>query len=197
MREIAQLLEQRLVTAQELKDFLASICCERYENLEQFDNERASLEKSYPTYSEAQECGTDVRWGDFKLGRLPAFLYEDLSSRSQYVEDSNQMSQSPVMSQAEDYGDAAQYRTTFGRAFQYFQSRCQHHTHKMVNGKRIVPNACRSKCKPNQCKHEAPWSGLSFMDDYTSAGVQRHRAKIQSSLQWCTKLAWSDTSTSQ
>ena len=39
-----------------------------------------------------------------------------------------------------------------------FQSRCQHHIHKMVNGKRIVPNACRSKAKPTVCKHEAPWT---------------------------------------
>ena len=28
----------------------------------------------------------------------------------------------------------------------------------MVNGKRIVPNACRSKAKPTVCKHEAPWT---------------------------------------
>ena len=103
MKETAQLLEQRLVTAQELKDFLANICCERYENLEKFNDDRASLEK----YSEAQECGTDLRWGDFKLGRLPAFLYEDISSRSHSVEDSKQMSQSPVMSQVDDYVDAA------------------------------------------------------------------------------------------
>ena len=38
------------------------------------------------------------------------------------------------------------------------QERCQHHIHKVVNGKRIVPNACRSKTKPKECKHEAPWT---------------------------------------
>ena len=27
-----------------------------------------------------------------------------------------------------------------------------------VNGKRVIPNACRSKTKPKECKHEAPWT---------------------------------------
>ena len=56
------------------------------------------------------------------------------------------------------FNEARSYKTMFDEVFQYFQSRCQHHIHKLVNGKRIVPNACRSKCKPKECKHEAPWT---------------------------------------
>ena len=54
--------------------------------------------------------------------------------------------------------EANKYRSQFESAFQYFQSRCQHHIHKLVNGKRVVPNACRSKSRPTECKHEAPWT---------------------------------------
>lgn len=50
------------------------------------------------------------------------------------------------------------YQANFAHCFQYFQSRCQHHIHKLVNGKRIIPNACRSKTRQNECKHGAPWT---------------------------------------
>ena len=54
--------------------------------------------------------------------------------------------------------DGASYKHKFGVAFQYLQRRCQHHIHKLVTGKRVVPNACRSKAKPTECKYEAPWT---------------------------------------
>ena len=54
--------------------------------------------------------------------------------------------------------DGASYKQQFDIAFQYSQRRCQHHIHKLVKGKRVVPNACRSKAKPTECKHEAPWT---------------------------------------
>ena len=56
MKEIAKMLEERLVTAQELKDFLSNICCESYNDLQQFNDERQAIEKNFPTYSEQQEC---------------------------------------------------------------------------------------------------------------------------------------------
>ena len=37
MKEIARMLEERLVTAQELKDFLSHICCESYNDLQHFN----------------------------------------------------------------------------------------------------------------------------------------------------------------
>ena len=54
--------------------------------------------------------------------------------------------------------DGASYKQKNEVAFQYLQRRCQHHIHKLVKGKRVVPNACRSKAKPTECKYEAPWT---------------------------------------
>jgi hypothetical protein len=103
-------------------------------------------------YSEDTECVGKPVWGDVKFGRIPAFLYED----SQEV-------QSEVQSQTMQ-DDAASFKDKFDHAFQYFQSRCQHHIHKIVNGKRIIPNACKSKQKSNECKHEAPWNNLVSLE---------------------------------
>ena len=63
-----------------------------------------------------------------------------------------------ISKEMDDPFEANEYKSMFEKAFQYFQSRCQHHIHKLVNGKRVVPNACRSKRKPTECQHEAPWS---------------------------------------
>ena len=50
MKEIAESLEKSLVTAQELKDFLSNIWCESYSDLQQFNEERATLEKNFPAH---------------------------------------------------------------------------------------------------------------------------------------------------
>ena len=55
LKEIADLLEAKLVTADELKAFLANICVESYGNVEEFQQERAKLEEHFPTYSETTE----------------------------------------------------------------------------------------------------------------------------------------------
>ena len=77
MKEIAEKLQAGFVQAQELKDYTAAICCESYYDLPLFQRERAMLEKNYPTYAETKECTGNPVWGAFKLGRLPAFIYED------------------------------------------------------------------------------------------------------------------------
>ena len=81
-------------------------------------------------YTESTECVGKPLWGEVKLGRIPAFIYEDAQEvftelRPQAMEE-----------------EAATYKEKFNKAFQYYQSRCQHHVHKLVNGKRIIPNAC-------------------------------------------------------
>ena len=167
LKEIAEKLERKLITAQELKDFLSNICCESYPDVEQFNRERQMLEEHFPTYSEHNEAQESNKWGDWKLGRIPAFLYKDTwslqnrcSATLRSAQTASATSRSApamsIMADVEDSIDGARYKSLFQKAFQYFQSRCQHHIHKLVNGKRIVPNACRSKCKPKQCKHEAP-----------------------------------------
>ena len=146
------MLEKKLVQAQELKDFLSNICCESYSDVDDFRANRHFLETSFPTYSERTECPDTLQWGNVKLGRLPSCLYVDADQQPATSTESS------VMPDIEALIDGAQYKSSFASIFQYFQSRCQHHIHKEVNGKRIVPNACRSKSHPTQCKHEAPWT---------------------------------------
>ena len=125
------------------------------------------LEENFPAYSEKTECvDGKPMWGEVKLGRIPEFIYEDAANdnandggvRNFYIDEvlhsitgiSNAHSAEPDSCQA--------YKGKFDRCFQYLQSRCQHHIHKLVNGKRIIPNACRSKTRANECKHGAPWT---------------------------------------
>ena len=146
LKEIAELLVAKLVEAQELKDFLSNICCETYTDVEQHRSNVPDLEAKFPAYSENSEC-----WGDFELGRIPQFLYVD-AERLQKEESHN------VPMPKGNNASPVQFKAMFKAAFQYFQERCQHHLHKLVDGKRVVPKACRSKTKPKECKHEAPWT---------------------------------------
>lgn len=101
-------------------------------------------------YAEKTECkGGKAVWGDIKLGRIPGFLYEDASL------DTSRLAR---CAEEEALAEAASYSGLFEHALQFFQERCQHHIHKLVNGKRTIPNACRSKSRANECKHEAPWT---------------------------------------
>ena len=56
MKEIAELLEAKMVHATDLKDFLANICCESYSDLGQHLADLTPLESNFPTYSERTEC---------------------------------------------------------------------------------------------------------------------------------------------
>eukprot|EP00959_Pyramimonas_sp_CCMP1952_P150958 3159070-Pyramimonas_sp.AAC.1 len=159
LKEIAEKIEEGLVQAEELKNFLGEICCESYTDVQQFNRDRASLEENFPTYAEKTECsGTDPRWGEFNLGRLKMYTdsREDPECSTRSAQDKTT---SPVNTSE---GDG--FRAWFNRAFQYFQSRCQHHIHRLVvdpktkQEKRLIPNACRSKNNKRECKHEAPWT---------------------------------------
>ena len=144
--QIAEMLEEKLVHASELKEFVGNICCETYADT---DSHRANIpyvEANFPSYSEVPETQGDMTWGEYKLGRIPQFLYED----------ARRLQADEILS-APTFG-TDEFKQTFQRAFQFFQERCQHHIHKLVDGKRVVPNACRSKTKPKECKHEAPWT---------------------------------------
>ena len=77
MKEIAELLEKKLVDAADLKHFLSNICCESYADVEKHQKEVPLLEEHFPTYSENTECAGSLTWGRFKLGRLPRELYAD------------------------------------------------------------------------------------------------------------------------
>jgi len=161
LKEIAEKLEEGLVRAEELKHFLGQICRVSYPDLEQFKNERESLEKNFPTYGENTECQEGTRkWGEIKLGRLPSKLYDDARDMpDSFARSSCKRTTSPV-----HLNGGAEFASFFWRAFQFFQSRCQHHIHKRVvdpktkQEKRLIPNACASKKNKKECKHGAPWT---------------------------------------
>ena len=80
LKEIAELLAAKLVETKDLKNFLANICCETYTDIEKHRANVEYLEAHFPAYSESSECQGEPIWGDFKLGRLPQFLYADAES---------------------------------------------------------------------------------------------------------------------
>ena len=77
MKEIAQKIKENLVNAEKLKHVLGQICCERYPDTNQFMRERHALQKNLALYAEGTECTDKPVWGDWKLGRLLGFLYDD------------------------------------------------------------------------------------------------------------------------
>ena len=118
-------------------------------------------------------------WGEIKLGRIPEFLYDDARQDAVAIDSCTQQKNMFAVGFQYLYGDALpglmtgsaqsttsaavealRYKDKFNAAFQYFQSRCQHHIHKLMNGKRVIPNACKSKHNANECKREAPWAKL-------------------------------------
>ena len=82
MKEIGRVLEEKLVAADELKEFLANICCECYADPDKHREDLSTLEGNFPMYSERTECGSAEKplWGEVKLGRLPGFLFDDVQS---------------------------------------------------------------------------------------------------------------------
>ena len=173
MQEIADKLESKLIHAQELKDFLSNICCEQYSNLSAHVANLPYLEKEWPTYAEDTE--SPHNGGDFRLGRLPSFLYKDLDTLDNAItdgmciaqggkdDDNAQGGKYDTRSNAKVDNDSsrirsATYQSMFTGAFQFFQERCQYHIHKEIHGKRVVPVTCRSKTNPKECKHGFPCS---------------------------------------
>ena len=137
MQEIARMLEEKLVDSIELKQFLENLCCACYADLGKHRAEVEKLERDWPTYSESTECASKDKpqWDEIELGRLHAFLYDDAKTHAvQGAPTSHPVppGESPVM----DAMDGATYKQKFDAAFQYFQSRCQHHVHKLINCKR-------------------------------------------------------------
>ena len=147
IKDIAKKIEENLINAEELKHFLGQICCERYPDLQQFTRERQALEKNFPRYAEGTECTDNQVWGDWKLGRLPGFLYDDARAATNWPASATEERDTAEGCTIDD----ATFKTKFNCALQYFMSRCQHHIHRLVTDpktkqeKRVIPNACMSK----------------------------------------------------
>ena len=83
MVEIAERLEQALVNAADLKNYINNICCTTYPDVEKFNEDRDDLEKHFPSYAEYQEHQNTEQprhCGECRLGQIPAFVRRDASS---------------------------------------------------------------------------------------------------------------------
>ena len=135
----------------------------KYNDLPSFQCNRNDFEKHYPSYAaeEKTSSSNDV-WGACRLGRIPSFIYDDTkASRAAQATD---FTMSDENTRATQKRDGAIFKERFNEVLQFFQSRCQHHIHPLATDKktgkekRVIPNACRAKNKPTECKHEAPWT---------------------------------------
>ena len=81
------------MNAIELKQFVGNLCCECYADPAKHLAELEKLERDYPTYSERTECSSKDKpqWGDIRLGRLPAFLYDDATIHTSQVAPSSHL----------------------------------------------------------------------------------------------------------
>ena len=142
LAEIAQRLEQALVNAEDLKDYINNICCTTYPDPERFEAEKPKLEKNFPRYAEWQEYDAaegPLRCGDCMLGQIPAFVRQDshAAPKASLVDlfpstEDNALDRGTTLIAREEAmrQEGQDYKVKFERSQQFFQSRCQHHIHK-------------------------------------------------------------------
>ena len=186
LKEIAEQLEQGLVAASELKDFLSNLCCEEYSPVYHCTEAMSTMEKQWPQFREDQEGDKSAvpMWGDCKLGRLPPFIWSDIGVNygtawnAEQTESGNSWETLLV--------DARRYASHFDKVHYYFQIRSQHHIHPLAADgcRRVIPNACRSAGKPHECKHEAPWT--KYLNCGDNASVFLVCKGLASSKEWRT-----------
>ena len=66
IQEIAELIQQELVSCEEFKDYTSWICCESYPDPDEHEREADAIEKEWPTFKD-----------DKQLGHIPACVWSD------------------------------------------------------------------------------------------------------------------------
>ena len=166
LEEIANMLENALLNAEDLKRFCAHMCCESYPDEEAYAGAQKELEKRWPQLNEKDEAIDDAepKWGKYRFGRVAPFIWSDSGStysdcHEEHVMSVDGLSVSDATEKRRELSlDAAAYTQHFGKALQENQMCAQHHIHKKsgTTGERLVPNACRASNKQNECKHGFP-----------------------------------------
>jgi len=70
-----------LASATDFKNFIQGMCCESYPDIAKHSQELRRVEAEWPCYKETKQGATGetaVTWGDTRLGRIPAFIREDI-----------------------------------------------------------------------------------------------------------------------
>lgn len=72
-------LEKAFITAEELKQFCAELCCEEYPIPETMDRDVEEVEKHWPKFAEpgTSTGGQPATWGPSRIGRIPPFVWQD------------------------------------------------------------------------------------------------------------------------
>ena len=141
IQEIAELIQQELVSCEEFKDYTSWICCESYPDPDEHEREADAIEKEWPTFKDDQQ-----------LGHIPQCVWQDREEPHIW---SNNSSMDDLTARANNY------TKKFNRVLQHNQARVQHHHHKKDknSGKRRPLPACRGK-KKDECKHGFPKTKL-------------------------------------
>ena len=169
LKEIATLLPAKLCNVETFKQFIGNLCREDYPDLASFTQQIHAVEQCWPTYNETDEKWLrstvsalpqpDTSTSTLRLGRIPDFVradsgstYEDcLQARAE--ESDNGPSYEKVLA------EGLHFKEQLDTSWQFLAMRCQHHFRKWnaTRTKRVIPNGCLCKGRPNECKHGAPW----------------------------------------
>ena len=76
LEEIGKMLEERLVSATDLKRFAEHLCNESYPLSNELANEINELERRWPCFKETDGAAQSepIHWGDYRIGRIPSFV---------------------------------------------------------------------------------------------------------------------------
>ena len=147
LEEIAAKLRAGLLTATAMKAYVNFVRCAAYPDIKKFNEERAAIEKAWPTYPE-----------DPSLSFVPRFLGHTTGT-SHIVESTDTEAW---------YQEGLAWRMLYDQRHQHVMSRMNHHIHPLVNehtGERRVLGSCVSKNKPGVCKSGFPLFDAFAMKD--------------------------------
>ena len=156
LQEIADLLQQSLITSKQLKRFYENLCCETYPDEAALNERLDSWEKRWPQFNERDDAQPQhtVEWGEHRFGRIPPFVWQDAGQDYSSLHSRNDKE----AAYEELKREAQAYQAQFDRALQENMMCAQHHIHKKdpQTGERRIPKPCLSYRDGKNCKHDFP-----------------------------------------
>ena len=136
LMEIAQMIRKELLSVEALKQYTDWVCNQAYPDASRQAAEAEELERQWPAFR-----------GDRRLGRPPAFIWDDAGPCLNGVD----------TCLATLRAEGAKWLARYDDAAQYIMQHVQHHVHKRgPDGERRPLTACQKFGKPSQCRHEFP-----------------------------------------
>ena len=136
MMDIARMIREELLSVEALKQYTDWVCNQAYPDASRQAAEAEELERQWPAFR-----------GDRRLGRPPAFIWDDAGPCLNGV----------GTCLATRRAEGAQWLARYDDAAQYIMQHVQHHVHKRgPDGERRPLPACQKLGKPSDCRHEFP-----------------------------------------